>query len=400
MMGAEISTKMSHYIKGLTEVDADEVESIHDIGPPPLDEDYVNPANKSPRWLLSFHAFALRLAAYIGFKLGNRGVSSPTERIWLDSTLGRWKGKRVISADIWLPADTPHAAKRPAVINFHGGGFILGSGTDDSPWAETLVGELGVVVFSVNYRLAPGYPFPTPVEDCVDAIIQIHALADRYNVDRDRIVLSGFSAGGNLAMSSWLVLQDPGRWNYDISSSLSSSTTSTSTSTSTSSPSTSSSVFPSTCAASLPLPRIAGLVLFYPMLDWTLDRPQKRKVCQRPDLTLPAGLTDLIDASYLYPPRPRRERDDVRLSPGLMPDDMIDRLPPVHLCLCEHDMLLAEGKLFAERIEQRGRRVDVRVVEGERHAWDKPLPFRPKDTAVFEYDVAISALRGWFEGVV
>ncbi|GAW20728.1 hypothetical protein ANO14919_102380 [Xylariales sp. No.14919] len=363
------STKDS---KGTTEVDTAEVASIHDIGPPPVEDDYVNPAHKSPRWLLGAHAFAFRCLASFGFNLGNRSgpsVSSPTETIWLDSTLGEWKGKRTISANVWIPpasSQPPKAEKRPAVINFHGGGFILGSGTDDSRWANSLVNSLGAVVFSVNYRLAPGYPFPAPVEDCADAIIQICRLADRYNIDTNRILLSGFSAGGTLATSSWIVLADPTRWNYDIPE---------------------------------PLPKFAGLVLFYPPLDWTLDRHQKRMACERPDLTLPSGMTDLIDASYLHPPIPRRERTDIRLSPGLMPDELLDRLPPVHLCLCQYDMLLAEGRLFAERLEKHGNKVSLRVVEGEKHAWDKPPPLAPKESAAFEYDIAISAVKSWLDGL-
>ncbi|KAI1822244.1 Alpha/Beta hydrolase protein [Xylaria intraflava] len=357
---------MSDFTKDTTEVDTAEVTSIHDVGPPPLDEDYVNPAAKNPRWLLAIQTFIFRVAAYVGFGLGNRRTQPPTETVWLDSTLGEWKGKQTISANVWVPPETSSDEKRPAVINFHGGGFILGSGTDDTQWANTLVNSLGAVVFSVNYRLAPGYPFPTPIEDCVDAILQISELADRYNFDKNRIVLSGFSAGGTLVASSWLILQDPARWKYDIPASR--------------------------------VPGIAGLVLYYPLLDWTLDRPQKRKACARPDLTLSSNLTDLIDASYLYPPRPRRERNDPRLSPGLMPDELVDRLPPVHLCLCEYDMLLAEGKLFAERLEGHGRRVGLRVVTGEKHAWDKTPMSATKGSVAVEYSVAISAVREWFGG--
>ncbi|KAI1267048.1 Alpha/Beta hydrolase protein [Xylariaceae sp. FL1019] len=356
--------------KNTAEVDTAEVASIHDIEPPSVEEDYVNPADKSPRWLLGAHAFALRLGATIGFNLGNRAgqsAPSPTKTIWLDSTLSEWKGKGAISADVWIPplANANAIEKRPAVINFHGGGFILGQGTDDARWAHALMVGMGAVVFSVNYRLAPGYPFPTPVEDCVDAIVQISNAADQYKIDPNRILLSGFSAGATLATSSWIVLQDPTKWGYELPSSR---------------------------------PTISGISLFYPLLDWTLDRPQKRAACKRPDMTLPSSLTNLIDASYLHPPIPRRERTDIRLSPGLMPDELIDELPPVHLCLCEYDMLLAEGQLFAERVENRNKKISVRVVENEKHAWDKPLPLGPKDSVSFEYEIAVEAIKSWFNG--
>ncbi|TLS27544.1 hypothetical protein PpBr36_05420 [Pyricularia pennisetigena] len=256
--------------------------------------------------------------------------------------------------------------RRPAVINFHGGGFVVGEGTDDSRWCAAVAKSLNAVVFSVSYRLAPGYPFPNPVEDCASAIVQICSqdMASQYAIDTSRVILSGFSAGGNLALASWAALQDPARWGYD-------------------------SVLPT------PPLEMAGMALFYPLLDWTITRDIKRQSCDRPDLTLPKGLTDLFDASYIYPPIQSNKRDDPRLSPGLMPDGMLQQLPPVHLCLCEYDMLLAEGLTFTERLRSHGRTVETRVVKGERHGWDKPPLWAPKENAAVEYEAAIRSLKTW-----
>ncbi|KAI6378715.1 hypothetical protein MCOR25_002136 [Pyricularia grisea] len=256
--------------------------------------------------------------------------------------------------------------RRPLVINFHGGGFVVGEGTDDSRWCAAVAKSLNAVVFSVSYRLAPGYPFPNPVEDCASAIVQICSqdMASQYGIDTSRVVLSGFSAGGNLALASWVALQDPARWGYE-------------------------SVLPS------PPLEMAGLALFYPLLDWTVARDTKRQRCERPDLTLPKGLTDLFDASYIYPPLQSNKRDDPRLSPGLMSDHMLQQLPPVHLCLCEYDMLLSEGLTFTERLRSHGRIVETRVVKGEKHAWDKPPFWAPKENAAVEYEAAIESLKTW-----
>ncbi|KAK2014343.1 alpha/beta-hydrolase [Colletotrichum eremochloae] len=336
----------------------------------PSDDEYDNPLESVARWRLTANALALRSGAAFAFGLQNRSSPVPpavNRVIWLDSTLSEWTGKEKIRVDVWLPPNTTTTkptGKVPAVINFHGGGFVLGQGTDDARWAGAVASALNAVVFSVNYRLAPGYPFPTPVEDSADAILQIVARAAEFRIDTQKVFLSGFSAGGTLALASWIVLQNPDRWGYKFN---------------------------------LPVPDISGIVLFYPLLDWTMTRPQKRQTCGRPDMTLPKGMTDLFDASYVYPPRPRSERGDPRLSPGLMTDDMIDQLPPVHLCLCEFDMLLLEGQSFAERIKSRGRRVSTRVVKAEKHAWDKPPPFTPKESVMVEYNEAITALKEWSE---
>ncbi|KAM0327186.1 hypothetical protein ACHAQA_006318 [Verticillium albo-atrum] len=338
------------------------------------DDDYVNPLESVARWRLSTHAYALRSGAAFAFNWGNRSAPvppSPSRSIYLDSTLSEWKDKDAIRVDMYEPsAAVPIAgkvrsavdpAKRIGVINFHGGGFILGSGTDDARWASAVVESLDAVVFSVNYRLAPGYPYPTPVEDTIDAILQLHARAAEFGIDPDRILLSGFSAGGTLALAAWVVLQDPSRWNYTIPSA----------------------------------PPIAGLALFYPLLDWTTSRPVKRRLCPKPHETLPKSMTDLFDASYIYPSIPRDGRDDPRLSPGLMPLEYMERMPPVHLCLCEMDMLLTEGLKFADSLREAGRLVTSRVVLGEKHAWDKPPPFAPKESMSIEYQAAIMAMRHW-----
>ncbi|KUI61237.1 hypothetical protein VP1G_08423 [Cytospora mali] len=289
---------------------------------------------------------------------------------------------------ILSPQPDPRA-RRPAVINFHGGGFCLGQGTDDGRWAMAVMQALGAVVFSVEYRLAPSYPFPTPVEDCADAILQIWRRADEFWIDPDKIIISGFSAGGTLALASWILLQDHKNLGYNLEPALTQSMEKLSLSSGEQG-----GTIPKAVDASVPHP--AGLMLFYPLLDWTMSRPKKRLTCVRPELTLPRSLTDIFDASYIYPPEAlKAQLDNPILSPGLMSDRLVDRLPPVQLCLCEYDMLLAEGKRFAERLKTRGKEVGVRIVSEAKHAWDKPLPFNPPESMGVEYGEAVRAMASW-----
>lgn len=285
------------------------------------------------------------------------------------------------------------AARRPAVINFHGGGFVLGQGTDDGRWAMAVMQALGAVVFSVEYRLAPSYPFPTPVEDCADAILQIWRRADEFWIDRDKIILSGFSAGGTLALASWVLLNDYKRQGYQLKPdpSLVSDMAKLSVEEQTTKQDGG-----ATAAEDPNIPHPIGLMLFYPLLDWTQSRPRKRLTCTKPELTLPRNLTDIFDASYLYPHESVKSHlEHPLLSPGLMPDDVLDRLPPVQMCLCEYDMLLAEGKRFVSRLEGRKKEVGWRLVEGAKHAWDKPLPFSPPSNLGVEYGEAVKVIARW-----
>jgi acetyl esterase/lipase len=214
-------------------------------------------------------------------------------------------------------------------------------------------------VIAVNCRCAPAYPFPTPVEDGADAILHISREAEAFGIDPQKLFISGFSAGGNLAFTSYLLTQSPRTWNYPA----------------------------------FDPPRIQGIVGFYPVLDFTVSRKDKKATSVKPEASLPDFLTSLFDQSYLHPvPHDLR---DARLSPAQASDEHLQSLPPVHLCCCEHDMLMAEGKRFHDRLLSMNKRVTWRLVEGEAHAWDKGTAKNEKPTVQTEYDQAMCSILTW-----
>ncbi len=98
----------------------------------------------------------------------------------------------------------------PILMYFHGGGFVIGDlDTFDSLCRETC-GGAGVVVVSVDYRLAPEHPFPAASDDCLAATRWAAANADKLNGDASRLGVSGDSAGGNLAAVTAIRLRDEG----------------------------------------------------------------------------------------------------------------------------------------------------------------------------------------------
>lgn len=107
----------------------------------------------------------------------------------------------------YLPKDYRQRIKEepeyryPIVVNFHGGGFVLGSATDDRYWARIILEKTPCMFMSVGYRRAPEHPFPSPVDDCVEALLYLQTHADELHIDPSRVVLSGFSAGANLAFT-------------------------------------------------------------------------------------------------------------------------------------------------------------------------------------------------------
>lgn len=99
-------------------------------------------------------------------------------------------------------------ASDAGILYLHGGGYIVGSLDSEHAGAAALARELGVVVVSVDYRLAPEDPFPAGLEDCYAALCWLGGTAQDLGVDADRIAVIGQSAGGGLAAALALLARD------------------------------------------------------------------------------------------------------------------------------------------------------------------------------------------------
>lgn len=84
------------------------------------------------------------------------------------------------------------------IIYFHGGGWVIGDVDTYTSTCSKLAVEVNCIVATVNYRLAPEYPFPSGLIDCYDVTKEIF-LNDTFGIDNDDIILMGDSAGANIA---------------------------------------------------------------------------------------------------------------------------------------------------------------------------------------------------------
>ena len=100
---------------------------------------------------------------------------------------------------IYTPAGAAAAGSVPAVLQYHGGGFVLGNLDTHESIARFYCAHAGAVVVSVDYRLAPEHRFPTQVEDSYAALAWVAGHAGELAVDPGRMAVAGDSAGGNLA---------------------------------------------------------------------------------------------------------------------------------------------------------------------------------------------------------
>ena len=101
--------------------------------------------------------------------------------------------------------------KAALVLNFHGGGFIKGRTDRDRRYCCTIMEQLNVLVWDVDYCIAPEEPFPAAVEEAYGIAAYAFDHAEELGIDPDKIILAGHSAGGNLVAAACLKNADTHR---------------------------------------------------------------------------------------------------------------------------------------------------------------------------------------------
>jgi acetyl esterase/lipase len=117
----------------------------------------------------------------------------------------------VLGASLVSPAAVGAAAPLPTVVVLHSGGMMFGDRLSGLDTVLDWVVPLRVRVFTVDYRLAPEHPHPTPLKDCAAALDFVVDHAGSLGVRRDRVLLAGASAGAGLAAGVALAARDAGK---------------------------------------------------------------------------------------------------------------------------------------------------------------------------------------------
>ncbi|MGN7860848.1 alpha/beta hydrolase [Microbacterium sp. 22303] len=243
---------------------------------------------------------------------------------------------------IYQPATPgPH----PLHVFYHGGGWI--AGTIEETFVDIACRErtalAGYVTAAVEYRLAPEYKFPIPLEDSYTALLWIVEHAADYDADPERLTIGGGSAGGNLAAAITLKARDEQG------------------------------------------PAITFQVLEVPAVDLTMGSPSVGKYSGG-EYPLAKAELDLCLEAYLRSPV---DATDPYASPLLAEDHT--GLPPALIISSEFDPLCDDGSRYAQRLEEAGVPVTFVLGEGQVHGSSQFTKLLPESAAW--RDQVIDALR-------
>lgn len=246
---------------------------------------------------------------------------------------------------LYEPVERPADAV-PGIVYIHGGGFVLGRAETEELGAETLGGDLGAVVASVDYRLAPEHPFPAGLHDCFAALTWLDASADELGVDRRRLMVFGASAGGGLAAATTLMARDRGG------------------------------------------PALCFQFLGIPELDDRLQTESMRAYTDSPLWNQPSAV--LSWRYYLHGDGPVPERPP-DVSPYAAPARATDLagLPPTYVSVAQYDPLCDEGIEYARRLALADVPVELHLLPGTFHgstmmtgAWTSRRHFEEQRTVL------------------
>ena len=94
------------------------------------------------------------------------------------------------------------------MVHIHGGNGFMGTGFSNQKLYEEISKNSDTVIFSPRYRLTPTFKAPIPQQDVAATIEYVYLNADQYGVNKEKILVSGDSTGGNIATGAALLLKD------------------------------------------------------------------------------------------------------------------------------------------------------------------------------------------------
>lgn len=220
---------------------------------------------------------------------------------------------------------------KPVIIFFHGGGFVRCSVETHDDMCRNLAKYTGWKVISPEYRLAPEYKFPVPLEDCCKVVEWAAENAERLRIDPERIAVCGDSAGGNLAGAAAKKFKN----NRKI--------------------------------------KISKQILIYPVIDF-YSKNSETKYESYKKYSWGYGLSSSSMHRYWSFYLGNKEDED-NIYVSLSRDNNLFGLPETFIICSEYDPLSDEARHYAECLEKASVRVEFARYSGLNHAFMHALPY-------------------------
>ena len=280
------------------------------------------------------------------------------------------RGQYKIPVYVFLPPEASRTDTHcPVHLDFHGGGFIMGSVLEQAPFCAMVAREKGCIVLSVDYRKGPLDKFPAAIEDAEDVLAAVldkdrNSVAGRElrdnirdyqkdlnkvkaeskslqpksasTLDPCRVSMSGFSSGGNIALNLALSVRTSDiKWP---------------------------SIIPND-------PQWIPLLLYYPSFDARLLPSERPRPSNMPAVKsrVNLALDDILMPTYL----PKEQRSHPRASPGLVDIESLHPRAKVFLVLPEMDTLSEQSEVWIKKMEdaKQSQRLQVYRAKGMKHGW-------------------------------
>jgi acetyl esterase/lipase len=226
--------------------------------------------------------------------------------------------------DVAIRIYTPEGLDRPApgLLQIHGGGFVIGDLETEHGTCLALSRNLGIVVVSVDYRLAPETPYPGGLEDCYAALLWTGEHAGELQIDPRRLGVFGQSAGACLSTATALLSRDRGG------------------------------------------PPLCMQYLGIPVVDDRMDTPSMQTFVDTPLWNRPSAE---ISWDFYLGDDYRRGAADVPAYAAPARAESVAGLPPTYISTMEFDPLRDEGILYALKLMRAGVSVELHSFPGTFH---------------------------------
>lgn len=209
----------------------------------------------------------------------------------------------------------------PAMVYFHGGGWVIGNMDGFEPTVRSLANKAEMIVIQVQYQKAPERPFPIPFDDCYRTLEWLVESAEKLGIDESKIGVGGDSAGGNLAAAVALKARDS------------------------------------------KLVKLAFQMLIYPCTGNDGSLPSATKYQEGYGLT--SKMMRWYEDQYA-------QDEETRTHPYAFPaySKNLSGVAPAVVAIAEYDTLADDGKLFAEYLKRDGIEVIYREFKGAIHGFN------------------------------